>query len=193
MRPLTTKEPIRRDADLMAAFLRREADAARELHARFASRIHGLGLLLLRNTTDAEDLVQDTFLKLWRLGSGFDPLRGSLDAWILLSARSLAIDLLRRRAIEARKLSSSPRISEASDEPGPEWHAEVRDLFGRANEAMGHLPPRQRSALELTYLAQRSTKEVAELQGIPRGTVKSRVHAAMASLQKTFSEQDDAA
>jgi|SRR5436190_12003941 len=75
------------DAALMGAFLRQEPDAARQLYDRFASRIYGLGLFLLRNKTDAEDLVQDTFLKIWRTGSAFDPLRGSLDAWILLNAR----------------------------------------------------------------------------------------------------------
>jgi RNA polymerase sigma factor (sigma-70 family) len=59
---------------------------------------------------------------------------------------------------------------------------------------MARLPERQRSVLELTYLAQRSTKEVAELMGIPRGTVKSRAHAGMAVLQETFrSGGDDAA
>ena len=153
----------------MAAFLRKEPDAARRLYDRFASRIYGLGLVLLRNKTDAEDLVQDTFLKVWRTGSAFDPVRGSLDAWILLNARSLAIDLLRRRSLEGRKLASLPRLSEASDEAGPEWHAEVGDLFQRANDAMGRLPSGQRSALELTYLGQRSTREIAEMQGIPAG------------------------
>ena len=181
------------EADLMESFLRNDGDAARRLYDRFASRIYGLGLVLLRSKTDAEDLVQDTFLKVMRTGSAFDPRRGSLDTWILLNARGIAIDLLRRRSLEGRKLSSLPRISEASDEAGPEWRAEVRDLFQRANDAMGRLPSGQRSALELTYLGQRSTREIAEMQGIPRGTVKSRVHAAVASLQKAFPEDDDAA
>jgi hypothetical protein len=78
------------DPALMAAFLRKEPDATRQLYDRLASRIYGLGLFLLRNTTDAEDLVQETFLKIWRTGSAFDPVRGPLDAWILLSARSVA-------------------------------------------------------------------------------------------------------
>ena len=181
------------EADLMEAFLRNERDAARQLYDRFASRIYGLGLVLLRSKTDAEDLVQDTFLKVMRTGSAFDPRRGSLDTWILLNARSLAVDLLRRRSLEGRKLASLPRPSEASDEAGPEWRAEVRDLFQRANDAMVRLPSGQRSALELTYIGQRSTREIAEMQGIPRGTVKSRVHAAVASLQKAFPEDDDAA
>jgi len=192
-RGTTMERATEGDAALMTAFARMEADAARQLYDRYASRIYGLGLSILRNKTDAEDLVQDTFLKLWRMGSAFDPVRGSLDGWILLSARSLAIDLLRHRSVEARKLSSQPKLSEASDETGPERHAEVRDLFQRATDALAHLPQGQRSVLELTYLGQRSTREAAELLGIPRGTVKSRAHAGLAVIRKAFPGDDDAA
>jgi RNA polymerase sigma-70 factor (ECF subfamily) len=194
--PLSRKgrTPSPGDAALMAAFLRKEPDAARQLYDRFASRIYGLGLFFLRNKADAEDLVQDTFLKIWRGGAAFDPVRGSLETWILLSARSLAIDLLRHRSVEARKLPSQAPVSEVSDEAGPEEHAEVADLVKRAGEAMAHLPHRQRSVLELQYLGERSTKEVAELLGIPRGTVKSRAHTAIGKLQKVFRDGgDDAA
>src|SRR5512133_2166669 len=114
----TTMKIPHGDATLIAAFLQKEPEAAGELYDRFASKIYGLGLHLLRNKADAEDLVQDTFLKIWRTGSAFDPGRGSLDTWTLLVARSLAIDLLRRRSLEARKLASQPKVPEASHEPG---------------------------------------------------------------------------
>jgi len=181
------------DAALMAAFMGQQTDAARMLYDRVAARIYGLGLSLLHNKTDAEDLIQDTFLKIWRTGSAFDPKRGSLDGWILLNARSIAIDLLRRRATEASKLALHPRASEASEEPSPEALAERGDLFRRASDAMRALPDGQRAAVALTHLAHRTTKEVAELEGIPRGTVKSRVHAAITSIQHAFPEEDDAA
>jgi RNA polymerase sigma-70 factor (ECF subfamily) len=181
------------DAALVAAFVRKEPEAARELYDRFASRIYGLGLTLFRNKADAEDLVQDTFFKVLRTGSAFDPARGSLDAWILLNARGLSIDRLRRRTNEARKLAAQPAVSEASPEPGPEWHAEVGDLLRRASGAMAHLTQRQRSVLELTYLGQRTSRETAEILGIPPGTVKSRASSAIAVLQKAFPEDDDVA
>jgi len=190
----TTMKVPHGDATLIAAFLQKEPEAAGQLYDRIASRIYGLGLSLLRNKTDAEDLVQDTFLKVWRTGARFDPERASLDTWMLLVARGLAIDLLRRRSLEARKLALEPKASEASEEPGPERRAEVSDLFRRASQAMTRLPERQRSVLELTYLAQRSTNEVAKIMGIPRGTVKSRAHAGMAVLQDAFRDgSDDAA
>jgi len=191
----TRRDAVPRDADasLMGALLRKEPAAADALYTRYASRIYGLGLVLLRNKTDAEDLVQDTFLKVWRTGSRFDPRRGSLDVWILLIARSLAIDLLRRRTQETRNLSFEPTRQEVSDEPGPEWYAEHRDLFQRARKAMDRLPSGQRSAVELAYLGQRSSTQVAELQDIPLGTAKSRIRMGVATLRRALSEGDDAA
>jgi RNA polymerase sigma-70 factor (ECF subfamily) len=176
------------DASLLAALRRKERPATKALYARYASRIFGLGLVLLKNEADAEDLVQDTFLKVWRTGAAFDPRRGSLDTWILLVARSLAIDLLRRRTLEAKKLSSQPSGSEVSEEPGPEWHAELGDLIRRARKAMDRLPPGQRSAVELAYLGQRSSTEVAALQRIPPGTVKSRIRAGIGTLRRALVE-----
>jgi RNA polymerase sigma-70 factor (ECF subfamily) len=180
--------PREADASLMASLLRKEPAAADALYARYESRIYGLGLVLLKNRADAEDLVQDTFLKVWRTGAAFDPQRGSLDVWVLLTARSLAIDLLRRRTLEARKLSSLPIASDVSDDLGPERFAEQRDIIQRVEHAMDRLPPRQRSALVLAYLGQRSSTEVAELQGIPPGTVKSRIRAGIATLRRTLAE-----
>jgi RNA polymerase sigma-70 factor (ECF subfamily) len=177
------------DASFMTALLRREPAAAEALYARFASRIYGLGLVLLKNKADAEDLVQDTFLKVWRTGSAFDPQRGSLEVWILLNARSLAINLLRRRTLETEKLSFERRRSEGSDEPGPEWVAEQRDLIRHARRAMDRLPPGQRSAVELAYLGQRSATEVAALQSIPLGTAKTRIRAGKATLRQALSEE----
>jgi RNA polymerase sigma-70 factor (ECF subfamily) len=177
----------------MIGLLQREPGAAAALYDRYAPRIYGLGLVLLGNKTDAEDLVQDTFLKVWRKGASFDPQRGPLDAWILLNARSLAIDLLRRRTLEARSLSSGrwrSDVSDVSDERSPESYAEHRDLMRRARNAMDRLPHGQRSALELSYLGQRSSTQVAELQGIPPGTVKSRVRRGIATLRQTLSEDE---
>ena len=189
----TRRDAVPREADtsLIIGLLQREPGAAAALYDRYASRIFGLGLVLLGNKSDAEDLVQDTFLKVWRKGASFDPERGPLDAWILLNARSLAIDLLRRRTLEARSLSSGRWHSDVSDEPSPESYAEHSDMMRRARNAMDRLPHGQRSAVELTYLGQRSSTQVAELQGIPPGTVKSRIRRGIATLHQTLLGQDN--
>ena len=181
--------PREADAHLMAALLRQESAAAEALYARYAPRIYGLGLVLLRDRADAEDLVQDTFLKVWRTGSAFDPRRGSLDGWILLIARSLAIDLLRRRTVERKRLSSLSSVTDVTVELGPEWHTEQRDLIEHVLKSMHRLPPRQRSAVALAYLGERSSAQVAKSQGIPLGTVKNRIRAGIATLRRTLGEE----
>ncbi len=176
------------DQELMAAYLRKEPDAAAALYDRFASRVYGLGLVLFRNNTDAEELVQDTFLKLLRAGSKFDPARGSLDVWVMLIARSLAFDVLRRRTLETRIFSSQSANTEASNEPGPEQLAVHRDLVDRARRAIDALPPKQRAAVRLNYFDEASSSRVAELEGVPLGTAKSRIRQGIITLRGALSD-----
>jgi DNA-directed RNA polymerase specialized sigma24 family protein len=91
---------------LMEAFLRKDFSAAQELYGRFAGRIFGIGMVILRNRSQAEALVQDTFVNLWRKGMAFDPKRGSLDTWVMLIACRLAIEIHHRRGPETRVVVS---------------------------------------------------------------------------------------
>jgi RNA polymerase sigma-70 factor (ECF subfamily) len=171
--------------ELMRAFARRDPSAATQLYERFAPRVYGLGMVMLGNTAQAEDLVQDTFVKLWRNAGRYDPSRGSLDTWVLLIARSLAIDLIRRKVLEARILASQSR-PETSAEPGPEDQAETQDLADRARKAMASLSSEQRAALELAYFGGKTSSEVAELEGIPVGTAKTRIRTALVRLREAL-------
>jgi RNA polymerase sigma-70 factor (ECF subfamily) len=171
--------------DLMRAFVRKDQWAAEEMYDRFAPRIFGLGLVMLGNPTHAEDLVQDTFVKVWRNASSYDSARGSLDTWVLLIARSLAIDLIRRRVLETRTLASQ-EDPESVIEPGPEGQVETLDLVERARSAMGSLTAGQRAALELAYFQGKTSAEVAELEGIPVGTAKTRIRSALAKLRQAL-------
>ncbi len=177
-------------ADLMRAFARRDPRAADELYARFAPRIYGLGMVMLGNAGHAEDLVQDTFVKVWRNAQAYDPSRGSVDTWVLLIARSLAVDLIRRKVLETRILASQ-ETPEVAAEPGPEDQAESRDLADRARQAMHSLSPGQRAALELAYFGGKSSAEVAELEGIPVGTAKTRIRTALMKLREALEVQHE--
>jgi RNA polymerase sigma-70 factor, ECF subfamily len=176
----------RSDADLLHSFARKEQSAAGELYERFAPRIFGLGMVMLGSAAQAEDLVQDTFVKVWRNCATYDDARGSLDTWVLLIARSLAIDLIRRRVLEQRILSQQERQSEASAEAGPERVAETHDLADRAKRAMESLSPGQRAAIELAYFGGKTSTEVAELEGIPVGTAKTRIRTALMRLREAL-------
>jgi RNA polymerase sigma-70 factor, ECF subfamily len=170
---------------LMRAFARRDPGAASELYASFAPRIFGLGMVMLGNPSQAEDLVQDTFVKVWRTAPSYDPNRGSLDTWILLIARSLAVDLLRRRVLEAKTVAGE-NAREESMESGPEEQAETRDLSERARRAMESLSAGQRAALELAYFGGKTSAEVAEMEGIPVGTAKTRIRTALFRLREAL-------
>ena len=177
------------DAALMRAFAERDQAAAAELFDRFASRVYGLGIVMLGGDAAAQDLVQDTFVKLWRSAGRFDPGRGKLETWVLLVARSLAIDSLRRRVLEARVLERTGPAREASEEPGPDHVAETADLSDRARRAMAGLSNGQRAALELAYFGGKTSAEVAELEGIPLGTAKTRIRTALLKLREALQEQ----
>jgi RNA polymerase sigma-70 factor (ECF subfamily) len=174
------------DAELVRSFAHRDPKAAEELYRRFAPRVFGLGLVMLGNGSQAEDLVQDTFVKVWRNADSYEGSRGSLDTWVLLIARSLAIDLLRRRVLEARILEGQAHHRESSGEPGPDEQAETLDLAERARRAMATLSPPQRAALELAYFGGKTSAEVAELEGIPIGTAKTRIRTALVRLREAL-------
>lgn len=170
----------------MRAFAAGDATAAAELYRLFASRIYGLGIVMLGNDAAAQDLVQDTFVKLWRSARRYDAGRGRLETWVLLVARSLAIDALRRRVLDARVLERTGLPAEASGEPGPEDHAATADLSDRARRAMEALSDGQRAALELAYFGGKTSAEVAELEGIPVGTAKTRIRTALLKLREAL-------
>ncbi len=187
---MRTREP-ENDGALMRAFASRDRSAADTLYARFSSRIYGLGIVMLGDDAAAQDLVQDTFVKLWRNADRYDTSRGRLETWVLLVARSLAIDSLRRRVVEARSLESAGKPREDDPRAGPEELAETGDMADRARRAMQQLSGEQRAALELAYFGGKTSAEVAELEGIPVGTAKTRIRTALLRLRDAMSEERD--
>jgi RNA polymerase sigma factor (sigma-70 family) len=185
---MTTTQP-EPDQRLMRSFAARDPLAADALYQRFAGRIYGLGLVMLGSDAAAQDLVQDTFVKLWRSAERYDRSRGKLETWVLLMARSLAIDAIRRRVLEARTLEQIDRPREADQAPGPDEQAVTHDLTERAQRAMAALPPEQRAALELAYLGGKTSAEISDLEGIPVGTAKTRIRAALLRLRDQMSSE----
>jgi RNA polymerase sigma-70 factor (ECF subfamily) len=176
------------DAALMRAFAERDERAAGMLYERFASRVYGLGIVMLGADAAAQDLVQDTFVKLWRNADRYDTSRGKLETWVLLVARSLAIDALRRRVLESRSLEAIGDPGEADPSPGPDEVAAIHDETEQAKRAMQRLSGEQRAALELAYFGGKTSAEVAELEGIPLGTAKTRIRTALLRLRESMTE-----
>lgn len=180
-----TGRPDLPDAALIGAFASGERWAAEELYRRSARRVFGLGLTLLGDPGQAEDLVRDTFVRMWRTAGSYDPARGSAGTWALLQARSLALDALGRRAAERRTTARQPPEPPGPQQGGPENLAVTGDLTRRARAAVAGLTAGQRTALELAYFGGKTAAQVAQIQGIAAGAARSRIRAALLRLHRS--------
>jgi RNA polymerase sigma-70 factor (ECF subfamily) len=157
-----------------------------ELYDRYAARLHGLGLRLLGDPGLAEELVQETFVRLWQSAGRYDPQRGSVTSFVFTIARRLTIDLRRR--------PSSRPFAELEADQGPErdpGDAVDRLLVGlHVRDALNSLPDGQREVLELLYLQDLTQRQVADRVGVPLGTVKTRAFYGLRTLKEALAERD---
>lgn len=165
-----------------------KAAFARLFH-HFAPRVKGF---MRRSGLDeplAEELAQETLLRVWRKAEKFDPGAGSASAWIFTIARNLRIDAIRRARGSAS--SGASNIDDEyllDDTPLPDETAQLRQTGERVRRAMAELPPDQRQVIELSYYHEEAHGRIAELLGIPLGTVKSRLRLAAARLRSQLED-----
>jgi RNA polymerase sigma-70 factor (ECF subfamily) len=184
------------DAALMERVRRRDPAALQELYDRHAGVVHGIGLRVLRDATDAQDLVQDVFLHLWRRSELFDAERGVFLGWLVSLARNRAIDRVRARRTRERSADSleleraSDVAPRAADPNESAYAAELRLAVARA---LAVLPDAQRTALELAYFGGLSHSEISERLETPLGTIKARIRQGMIRLRDTLGDFADAA
>ncbi len=146
---------------------------------------YGLAYRVLGQAGDAEDIVQESFLSLWRQAARLDPKRGSVRSLLLTIVHRRSIDVLRRRAgrIE-RALDEAHPIASAA--PDPVEFASQAEERERIQGALAELPAEQRTAIELTYFRGLTIAEMAEQERIPLGTAKSRLRLALERMRKTL-------
>jgi RNA polymerase sigma-70 factor (ECF subfamily) len=162
----------------------REEAALGELYDQTSGLIYALALRMLRRREDAEEVTLDTFTKAWRNAASYDRIRGSVTAWLVIIARTIAIDRIRSTAGQAEKTSPlSDPSSHATSAAGPETNAWLSQQRARVQEALSRLPPEQRRAIELAFYSGLSHTELAEATGVPLGTVKTRVRLGMKRLR----------
>jgi RNA polymerase sigma-70 factor (ECF subfamily) len=146
---------------------------------------YGLALRILRDQGLAQDAVQDAFLAAWRTAASFDASRGTAQTWLLTLVHRRAVDVVRReQRRRADPLDDAPIASGESTEE----EASVREQRREVQAALAQLPPDQREALELAYYGGLTQSELAERLGIPIGTVKSRMFAALTKLRELLEE-----
>jgi RNA polymerase sigma-70 factor (ECF subfamily) len=171
------------DGDLLLRLQKRDPQALAELYDRYGRLAYSLILRVVHDSGIAEDLVQETFMRVWNRVHGFDGERGSLGPWLLAVARNRAIDYL--RSAQARH---SPAELGQMDHPAlySEMEGDLlnRDSTRRIQSAMQKLPAQQREVIELAYFEGLSQTEMAERIGQPLGTVKTWVRSALRSLRE---------
>jgi RNA polymerase sigma factor (sigma-70 family) len=171
------------DAALLTAVGTGDEGALETLYGRYGGTCFALARRILDDNQLAEDVVQQVFTALWK-GSGFDIRRGAVSTWLMSVTHHKSIDVLRREAPRRRRLASEQALLEvAVAGPGPDEQAWLRMRAERTRDALKTLPPEQRELLLLAYYGGYTQTEIANLTGLPLGTVKSRTLSAMRKLR----------
>ena len=167
-----------------------DPDAAAAFVQRFERRVFGLALRIVGEARLAEDVAQETFVRAWRRADAFDPRRGTVAAWLLTITRNLAIDTIRTRRAVVVDPDEFLALADASAAHGPADAAVLSTEVARLREALADLPLDQRRALVLAAFFGQTAGEVAETEGIPLGTAKTRIRAAMIRLRAALVSED---
>ncbi len=170
------------DTTLVVAVARYRHDALAEVYRRHAGAVFGLARRLLSDTTLAEEVVQEVFLRLWNAPDRFDAARGTLRSYLLAQTHGRAVDLLRS---EGARRSREDRDARATVDAGYDIEREVADwaTAGTVRRALDALPAAERHAIELAYFGGLTYREVAVRLGEPEGTVKSRIRSGLKRLR----------
>lgn len=179
------------DAELMQLLDRvaqRDEAAFRRLYERSSGKLYGLALRIVVQRDAAEDVLQDSFLTIWRVAGDY---RASLSpplAWLGLIVRSRALDHLRRRAGDRRHLTPLPddafEDTLAADQPSPLDAAQASEQAWALQQCLGRLEGRQREVLSLAYLRDLSHGELAARLKLPLGTIKTWIRRGLAQLRE---------
>jgi RNA polymerase sigma-70 factor, ECF subfamily len=178
-----------KDSALLQLLAERDQDALAELYDRFAPILLPLARRILGSAAEAEDVLQETFLRVWNDPGRYDPARSSLSTWLVLLTRSRAIDRLRSRKVVERvhETAQLDKPEHASPEAAETVLTSERRV--RVKEELDKLPPEQRQVLELAFYEGLSQTEIAARSGIPLGTVKTRTLLAMRKLRTALRDE----
>ena len=181
-------EAGRSDTQLAEALVGGDTEALGEIYDRFHRAVFAVAFRVTTDRTHAEDVVQEVFVALWKRPEAYNPTRASLGTWLMSTAHHKAVDLVRREeslrrrrdlvAVEVEQELREEHLAEPVEDQATErWQAQ------RVRRALSDLPEAQRQAMVLAYFGGYTQREVAAVMGVPLGTVKTRMLAAMRKLR----------
>jgi RNA polymerase sigma-70 factor (ECF subfamily) len=178
------------DEDLMPLVDRREPTAFEILFDRHGGAAYSLAYRIVGDRAKAEDVTQEAFLSLWRSGDRYDRARGSVRTWLLGIVRNRAIDVLRRDVHIAPSVSYEDELAVVEPsraDTGVE--ALRREAARQVRGALSVLPADQMRVIELAYFGGLTHSEIAEMLGMPLGTVKGRMRLGMEKIRTQLAEE----
>ncbi|HYY58958.1 MAG TPA: sigma-70 family RNA polymerase sigma factor [Pyrinomonadaceae bacterium] len=185
---MTPEQAQTSDSDLLHAIARGDEEALASLYDRYRLILFGLILRILHSHPEAEDVLQDVFIQVWKRAADFDEARGRAFTWLVTLARSRTIDRL--RALNSRQRTANEALEAApdhvSDAVEDAFKSEQREVVRTALEK---LPAEQRQALVLAYFDGLTQTEIASRMGSPLGTVKTRTRSGMIKLRELLGER----
>ena len=174
---------------LIQQVAKQDRDAFSQLYDRFSTLVFTLAMRMLKARSDAEDLLQEVFVQVWRQAQNYSAERGSPEAWIVNIARSRAIDKIRsiRRMEKSFVLTDDPARAESPE--NVESSAVESETRLAMNSALANLPDMQRKVLELAYFDGLTQSEIADRLAEPLGTVKTRMRSGIQKLREILGTQ----
>jgi RNA polymerase sigma factor (sigma-70 family) len=179
------------DESLLAGLASADPDTAAAFVRRFQGRVFDLAYAILGDREAATEVAQEAFVRAWRHGSVYDARRGTVATWLLTITRNLAVDAVRLR----RAVPIDPMVLNSLDlpstEPEPGDNVTTAAELARLRQALEELPSEKRRCLLLAVFHGLSAREISELDGVPLGTVKTRIRAALLTLRSSLEVHDD--
>lgn len=169
-------------------------DALARLYDQTSPLVNGLLLRMLEHREDAEEALLDVYMKAWKNAAGYSPGRGSVQSWLIVMARSIAIDRIRHKHAQPKtsSLESENAFESVSPDASPEEQTAAWQRRGKVQSLLLGLPPEQREVLVMAFFGGFSHSELAERLGQPMGTVKSRIRMALLRLRSLLEEGNPA-
>jgi RNA polymerase sigma factor (sigma-70 family) len=179
------------DDALLAGMAAGDQSSAAAFVARYQSRVFGLALAMVGDRTQAEDVAQEAFLRVWRHAPVYDARRGAVATWVLAITRNLAIDALRLRRAVPTDPDLLVDLRQPSHDRLPEEAADATGWVGPLRAAVAELPPEQRRALLLAAVYGWTAAEVGRAEQVPLGTAKTRIRTAMSATARRGTAGDE--
>lgn len=161
-----------------------DESAVAELYDRFGSLVFRVSRQLLPTQSEAEDAVQEVFIRLWQTADRYDPRRAKLVTWVMLITRRHLIDRLRRSAVRPNTTGMERETSDVRPEAAPDRESQLDERSVKLRRRIAELPELQRMVIERAYLQGYTLREISEQLGAPLGTVKSALSRGLERLRE---------